>query len=677
MKLLLTVLTAILSAMPGDMSKWIEDNFAKGVNPPFSFEYNGKKSANAITRWKYSIAEEETGDDALVRYTVCYTDPATKLKVECKVTGYNDFNAVDWVLHFTNGSTRKSPVLENVKAMDFSARSAVGDGFETLWLHGSSAWMDDFKPYVDTLTAGRSKRYAPRQGRSSDWDVCPFFNTRFPEGGGLITSVGWTGSWYEEMTCTDKGLSLQAGLQKMKLYLHPGESIRTPLISMLFWEGEDFMDGGNKFRRFMRAHNMRKTNGQTTGLPTLGGIAWSDPFPCNERTCLTEEVAITNIHRNEFLGLHPEVYWLDAGWYTTDVIKNRSHNWENTAGTWRPDPARFPNGFKPIADAAHAQGSKLMVWFEPERVCEGSQIAEEHPEWLLKAKDGHQPTYSMFNLGNKEAFEWMCRYIGDFIEESGIDWYRQDNCFRDLREYWDSNDEPGRIGMTEIRHIEGLYAFWDYLLERFPDMLIDNCASGGRRLDIEMYRRSVPLWRTDFSAKDKRNELGKQSHTYGLNFFLPVHGMSNKSFDKYSFYSSLAASSNLGSNIIKKEDVSLEKIIEREQLYKELQPYFYEDYYPLTGIKDQDKDSSWLSYQLHRPSDNSGLVLAFRHDKNMEESLTVQLRGLDPERKYYVLDQDSQEMTVHSGKELAEGLTIFIKETPGAVLLRYGEAVAD
>ena len=50
--------------------------------------------------------------------------------------------------------------------------------------------------------------------------------------------------------------------------------------------------------------------------------------------------------------------------------------------------------------------------------------------------------------------------------------------------FWAKNDEPGRAGIREIRHIEGLYAFWDYLLERFPNLLIDNCASGGRRIRL-------------------------------------------------------------------------------------------------------------------------------------------------------------------------------------------------
>ena len=75
--------------------------------------------------------------------------------------------------------------------------------------------------------------------------------------------------------------------------------------------------------------------------------------------------------------------------------------------------------------------------------------------------------------------------------------------------------------MSEIRHIEGLYRFWDYLLARFPNMVIDNCASGGRRLDLETTSRSIPLWRTDYNYGEPN---GYQNHTHSLNMFLPLNG---------------------------------------------------------------------------------------------------------------------------------------------------------
>jgi hypothetical protein len=66
--------------------------------------------------------------------------------------------------------------------------------------------------------------------------------------------------------------------------------------------------------------------------------------------------------------------------------------------------------------------------------------------------------------------------------------------------YWRANDAPDRQGMAEIRHVEGLYEFWNDLLRRHPGLVIDNCASGGRRIDLETISRSIPLWRSDWQC---------------------------------------------------------------------------------------------------------------------------------------------------------------------------------
>ena len=169
---------------------------------------------------------------------------------------------------------------------------------------------------------------------------------------------------------------------------------------------------------------------------------------------------------------------------------------------------------KPVSDAAHAAGAKFMLWFEPERVVKGTQWAVEHKEWMLDCPQpagSEEADWLLFDLGNDEACDWLCKYYGDFLEENGVDWYRQD-CNIKPAPYWAHNDEPGRKGIKEIRHIENLYRFWDYLLDRFPEMVIDNCASGGKRLDWETISRSVPLWRSDYYHHD--DPVGYQCHTY-------------------------------------------------------------------------------------------------------------------------------------------------------------------
>jgi alpha-galactosidase len=304
-----------------------------------------------------------------------------------------------------------------------------------------------------------------------------------------------------------------------------------------------------------------------------------------------------------------------------------------------------------------------MVWFEPERVYQGTLFAQMHPEWMMSAPGSKNMLY---NLGDKQALEWLCKYIGDFIEENGIDYYRQDFNMP-ISPYWEAADKEGRIGISEIRHIEGLYAYWDYLLERFPDMIIDNCASGGRRIDLETTSRSIPLWRTDYRYGEVN---GYQCHTYGLNFFLPLHGTGVYGADNYNFRSSLSSAMVTNWELTAKRGSigDMQKVLAE---FKALRPYFMEDYYPLTGLGDLTGDDVWLAYQLNRPSDDSGIVVGFRRKDNKQESITVKLRGLNADKNYIVRNENDGKEQVISGRELAEGITLTLDKPLDSILLKY------
>ena len=79
--------------------------------------------------------------------------------------------------------------------------------------------------------------------------------------------------------------------------------------------------------------------------------------------------------------------------------------------------------------------------------------------------------------------------------------YRQDYNTGMLTEYGELTDGENRKGITEIKHIMGLYRLWDTLLSRFPNLVIDNCASGGRRIDIETLSRSIAFFRSDYQCE--------------------------------------------------------------------------------------------------------------------------------------------------------------------------------
>jgi alpha-galactosidase len=327
------------------------------------------------------------------------------------------------------------------------------------------------------------------------------------------------------------------------------------------------------------------------------------------------------------------------------------------------DTTRFPRGLKPISDAVHQLGSRFMLWFEPERVRRGSLFDREHPEWMMKVPNSDN---FLFDIGNKEACKWLTGYIARLIEENGIDYYRQDFNM-DPDPYWSFNDEPGRTGMKEIRHIEGLYAFWDSLIAKFPNLLIDNCASGGRRLDLETTSRSAPLWRTDYQYGEPN---GYQNHTYGLSFWLPLNGTGVFAADTFTFRSSMSSAMTIGwpITIAQSSIPEMQRIMHK---YKEIQPYFYEDYYPLTGVGDLTGDDVWLAYQLHRSSDNSGIVVAFRRKDAKTNHITVTLSGLDKAKSYEIRNDNDGKTITRSGQELETGFVLELLNAPQSLLLQY------
>jgi alpha-galactosidase len=650
---------------PVNIRQWVGQHFAKGVIPPFSFQYGGKNSDSFIRSWKFHSEKSISRDVNTEEQIYSFSDKESGLLVRCFVTCFNDYQAVEWVLKFSNQSGKNTPELEKAEVIHHSFSTQESGSFLLHHAKGSNAERSDFQPIDETLQSGRNVYLTPSGGRSSDNTAFPFFNLEMPGNQGVMVAVGWTGKWYANLLQTENNsVQLTSGMEKMQLSLYPKEEIRTPRISLLFWQGEDRMIGHNQFRQFILSHHSRKINGTFAEYPLSGSFDYGDPAPCGEYNCLTEEYAIALVKRYQQFRILPELFWLDAGWYTGCGWDKVKGEWWQNVGNWSVDKDRFPHGLRPIADAVHAVGAKFMVWFEPERVRPGTEIDREHPEWLIKIKG--RDDY-LFDMGNKEARLWLTDRICSTIDKEGIDYYRQDFNF-DPMPYWDSTNKPGRIGMAEIRHIEGLYAYWDSLLVRHPKLLIDNCASGGRRIDLETTSRSAPLWRTDYQYGEPN---GYQCHTFGLNFYLPIHGTAIYKTDSYTFRSGLGGTAVMNWEVTGRESEPIPAIQKRISDYLGLRPYFYGDYFPLTSSRNITRDNSWLAYQLNLPGQGDGIVLVFRRKDCTEETLEIKLKGLEPNARYQMNYDDYGLQVEKSGEELMHGIQVSIPQKPASLLVTY------
>ncbi len=650
---------------------------------PFTFVYDGKPSSELLYGWQ-KTAKSDTLADGCVLHTVTWRDPATRLECTLELTEYPDFPAIEWIVYFRNTGEQDTPILQNIQAMNLSGRTN-----RTVVLHrshGSFFDKDDFLYCQDEIAPGKNIVMTPVEGRSStQW--LPFYNVALPttksEGlnflqvpaaekteRGVIFAIGWSGNWKSTSAVNNENLiELSAGLERTHLKLHPGERIRMPRMLMLNWRGRP-IDGNNMLRQFMLKYHRPVVDGKPAMAPLTNGT-WG-----GMKTSLHLE-RITELVKQK---LPYEYYWIDAAWYgpahsySSDTLNNE---WARHVGNWNINPTAHPDGLKPIADAAHKAGFKFLLWFEPERAVWGTPITVEHPEWFLRPKTGDN---ALLNLGDPAARKWATSLVAGMISKVGIDCYRQDFNMDPLP-YWHAADASDRIGMTEIRHIEGLYQFWDDLRAQFPNLLIDNCASGGRRIDIETLSRSIPLWRSDVQCFPNYQTICSQVQTDGLNRWVPLNACGtevlntgNLQADTYRVRSCF--SSGLVMHIFPQESVPISASYpygwhrKMMQDFLRAKPMFYGNFYPLCPTSQSEK--TWAVFQYHRSDLNQGIVQVFRRAECPYVQADLALNELAQDATYEVEDADTGKCQTLSGKELTErGLPVTVEKTNMAKLFFY------
>jgi alpha-galactosidase len=658
----------------------------------FSFLYDGKKSQDLLPKWEHSQTNKSLGDGRELRVTT-YRDPATGIEISREVTVFRDAPAVECILRIRNTGAQDTPILESILPLDLQFQ-APGTG--KILLHsarGSLGTVEDYAPIDEEVVSGAdlTLMHYVLKGASHVDGQLPFFNLEWP-GGGLIGAVGWSGQWAVEVKGEGaRGIIVRAGQQKTHLRLHPGESIRTPRVLLLQWEGNDRLVGHNQLRKLLLAHYVPRIDGQTvippvgnsnafvyeyeaigkkTGQNPLQVVSQLKPGEEKDLAGLSDDALnwVNEKNQLDFIrGIPPvgmELYWLDAGWF--------KGAWPFGVGTWDPDPEKFPNGLKPLSDAAHQKGLKFLLWFEPGRVGAGSEIAEKHPEWVL-----HRPEEGklggLFNFGDPAALRWMIDTLSTRVREWGIDIYRQDSNMCPLP-FWQAADAPDRQGIAENRWVEGLYGLWDGLLHEHPKLMIDNANWRITGPDIEVMSRSVgSLTRSETECGGIPHPVATQVQTEELSLWVPIAMSTVNGYDPYIFRS--ASTNGVGAGLdLRASYIPLDQIQGGIEELKSLRPFWLGDYYPLTGITLDEK--AWAGWEFYRPDLRAGFAVFFRRALSPESAIETGLRGLEPAASYdvsFAKDYTVSEKRTMTGEQLSH-LRVEIGTKPGSLLIRYKQA---
>jgi alpha-galactosidase len=631
--------------------RWADEDRQPFTAPtiPFSFRYGDAGSGTFLKDWPRTVVTNETPSRNIQE--VSWTDPKTKLRVGATVTTFKRYPAVEWLLEFENLGTNDTPRLSDVQALDVQLRTGYFRKQVILHqLNGDVCGERSFLPMETEVEPGKSLALAPEGGRSSN-GAFPFFNVQYGNQG-LLTAIGWSGQWRASLERSNTGpTALRAGLEKLSLVLHPGEKIRTPRMLLLPWSG-DRLVAHNRFRRLMLFEYAPRLNGRPLALPIA--LQCFDRYISKLPDWGTEAVQVRAARAAYNTGC--DAHWLDAAWF--------EGGFPNGVGNWFCPTQRFPNGLKPVSDACHQLGLKFIVWFEPERVAAGTQIAREHPGFVYGGEKG-----GLFKLGDPAARRWLADLLSRRISEFGIDMYRNDFNIDPLS-FWRQADAPDRQGINEIRYVEGHYALWDELLASHPGLSIDNCASGGRRIDLETCHRSVPLWHSDTGCSPGHADWN-QTQISGLSLYVPLLGACAWTPETYEVRSSATAGLICQFPVFD-EKYSVEAAREALAEVKENQKYWYGDFYPLTQCTLG--PGAFIAWQLHRSDLNAGMAAAFRHKECPYPVLQAALHGLAPQTTYLVdLFEEgypSQQRTL-TGRQLMTNFEFRMSKRGTSLLVRY------
>ncbi len=359
---------------------------------------------------------------------------------------------------------------------------SVGYMDNAQWGHeGAFRWHD--MPNATLSIDGKYRRDRHRQ---------PFFLLRNNLTGTMtVGQLGWSGGYRfsfdldADTSQARMGYRLELASQKPFIILTAGEAFETPVAHIGMLQG-DLDDAVNAMHTHLRR--------SVFTLPDARGIiGWFEGGMGPERLM---DVTATKHFADTIAAIGGETLIIDAGWYCPPG--SALSEWHPRAGDWYPDKDRYPNGIQEIRDYIHEKGLLFGLWFDLERIGVLSKAAREHPEWISQTFIQGREN-SQVNMALPEAAAWVEGELARCIEEYGIEVFRLDYNLGVL-EILNTVDLGNGPENNYVRYYKNTNDMYRRLRQRFPDVVFENCAGGGGRMDVGFLASFTHTWISDWNV---------------------------------------------------------------------------------------------------------------------------------------------------------------------------------
>ncbi len=369
----------------------------------------------------------------------------------------------------------------------------------------SGRWIKEFFPHRIKIEHC-SYLQENRRGRTSH-EYFPGMivgTTGFKEQTGEVWGIhlGWSGNHRIQVAVKSNGkrfIQAEALYSAGEISLAQGETLTTPWLYATYSD-EGLNKMSHHFHQFLRNNiiTFPQNKARPVHLNTWEGIFFDhNPDYIMKMASKAAQMGV-------------ERFIIDDGWFG-----KRDDDYQGL-GDWYLDERKYPNGLEPVIEHVKNLGMEFGIWVEPEMINKNSDLYRAHPDWLLELSGYQQPEgrhQYLLDLQNPAVFDYLLERLIWLLGSYDIDYIK-----------WDMNREivqaghngnPAIVGQTKA-----LYRLLDILREKFPNVEIESCSSGGGRIDYEILKRTQRFW-----TSDSNDALDRQIIQRGMSYFFPPEVM--------------------------------------------------------------------------------------------------------------------------------------------------------
>ena len=423
---------------------------------------------------RFTLADSNLGVTVIMRYTM---DRHGVIEASCRVT------------RIDVGTSQPYDLASVLLLLPLPARAD-----EILDFTGR--WSRERQPQRTPLRDGSHRRTTRRGRPGHDASFVTVVGTPgfgFRHGELWAAHVAWSGDQEHLIERLPEGAGSHASvlgggeyLRAGEVRLLPGESYDSPTV-VFAWSDRGLDGLSERLHGHVRDFASHPSSPRPLVLNTWEAVYFDhDPDRLIELARRAAQVGV-------------ERFVLDDGWFAGRRTDRTS------LGDWQVDTGVWPNGLETISTAVHELGMQFGLWFEPEMVSPDSELAREHPDWILSPAGvlplawRHQ---HVLDIANPEVFSYLLEQMSTLISRVGIDFIKWDHN-RDLFEAVHGTERAPAVHEQTM----SLYSLLDALLQRHPALEIETCASGGGRIDLGILRRAHRVWASDTNDPIERQRI--------------------------------------------------------------------------------------------------------------------------------------------------------------------------